>query len=256
MLKLSLRAIALSAVTFVLTTASTLAQTGPVARVYVFKARPGMDAQLETAVRQHAQWRKANHDPWTWNVYTSETGVDIGTFFIRSSGHSWADFDAYDRGFGPQGIVQFTANVTPLIESAASTIEVALPDSMNQLPPAGTASNLVTLTLFHIKAGMEPQFVQLAAQAVKVLKAAKWPGNWVWVSPVSGEPEPGPVVILASLYENWAAMQDPSPDFPTVMTKGMGQNGFMKWNESLNATLRSTSTMTLRFRPDLSVLPN
>jgi hypothetical protein len=254
--KLSLRSSALVAAGLALTAGSALAQANDLTREYVVKAKPGMAAQLEAAIRAHAQWRKANHDPWTWTVYTPETGADLGTFVIRSGDHTWADFDAYDKGFVPQGLTQWTANVMPLVENMSSEIDMTLADSLNQLPPTGTAISLVNVTAFHLRPGMEPQFVRLAAQAVKVLKAAKYPGYWVWEIPVSGGPESGPVIYLGGLNEHWASMQDPSPDFAQVMTKALGQDGFAKWNASLNETLQGTGGATYRFRPDLSGLPN
>jgi hypothetical protein len=256
MRQLPLRASVLTAAAIALTVGSALAQANNLTRSYVVTAKPGMAAQLAAAIREHAQWRKANHDPWTWGVYTPETGADLGTFFIRSGNHTWADFDAYDKGFGPQGQVQWAANVAPLVQSISSSIDRRLPDSLNQLPPTGTAINLANVTTFRIRVGMEPQFESQVAQAVKVLKAAKWPGYWVWFTPVSGGPEIGPVVYLAGLFGTWADMKEPDPSFASVMTKALGQDGFTKWVNAFNATLRATSEGTVRYRPDLSVMPD
>jgi len=251
-----LRASVLTAAALALTTGSALAQGNNLTRGYVVTAKPGMVAQLEAAIREHAQWRKANNDPWTWSVYTAETGADLGTFVIRSGNHTWADFDAYDKGFGPQGGVQWNANVAPLVQSISSAIDMTLADSLNQLPPSGTATAFVNVTTFRLRPGVQPQFNQLVAQAIKALKAAKWPGYWVWVTPLSGGPELGPVVYLAGLHGNWADMKEPDPSFAQVMTKALGQDGFTNWAKSFSETLRGSSEVTYRYRPDLSVMPN
>jgi len=228
------------------------APAGNVARMYVVTPKPGMGAQAEAAIRMHAQWRKASHDPWTWSVYTPETG-ELGAFLIRSGGHAWSDFDAYDKGFGPQGAARFDADVGPLVESIRSQIDVMLPEGLNNPPPPNTNIQFVNLTTFHLRAGMEPQFLQLVGQAVGVLKSANWPPRWVWAMPASGSDDLGPTIILAGLAENWAAMKDPDPNFDAVLTKSMGKDGFTKWQASLNQVIRGTTQVTLRYRPDLSV---
>lgn len=254
--RLSLRTSALTAAALALGAATLHAQGNNLTRAYAFKAKPGMFAQLENAIRDHAQWRKANGDPWTWQVYTPETGPDLGLFMIRSSNHSWADFDAYDQGFAQTGLANWNVNVAPLVETSSSSIEMTLPDSLNQTPAEGTAIQFANVTAFHLRPGMEQQFNRLVAQAVGVLKKAKWPGYWVWVTPMSGGPDMDAAVHLAGLFPNWASMKEPDPNFAAVMTRALGQNGFNTWMSSMNETLRGTTEVTYRFRPDLSVLPN
>jgi hypothetical protein len=248
------RAGALAAAILIGSSVSAFAQDNNLTRGYEVTAKAGMVAQLDAAIRQHAEWRKANSDPWIWTVYTPETGADLGVFVIRSGNHTWADFDAYDQGFGPEGLLHWNANVAPLIESTSSGISMALPDNNQPVPP-GTQIAFVTVTTFHIRSGMELPFNELVTQAIGTLKEAHWPGYWLWASPVSG-PERGPVMYLASLFENWAAMQEPDPSFEAVMLQAHGQDGFMEWATKIGETLRGTEAVTYRFRPDLSVLPN
>ena len=103
-------------------TALAQANTPTVARSYTVTPKPGMVAQFEVALREHARWRAENGDPWDWNVSMHETGEDFGAYSIFSGGHSWADLDAYDAGFAPQGLVHWNATVAPLVESLSSAI--------------------------------------------------------------------------------------------------------------------------------------
>jgi hypothetical protein len=251
---LTFRASALALVALVLSNATAVAQDSNLTRGYEVTAKAGMAAQLETAIMQHAQWRKANNDPWVWIVYTTETGDNLGTFVIRSGNHTWADFDAYDQGFGPEGLTHWNATVAPLVESITSAISRTLPDN-NQLPPDGTQIAFVTVTTFHLRPGMEAQFNQLVTQAIDALKAKNWPGYWVWASPVTGGGR-GPMMYLAGLYASWADMQEPEPSFEAVMMEALGQDGFMEWAGKIGESTRGTEVVTYRFRPDLSVLPS
>jgi hypothetical protein len=243
-------AAAVAASVLVGSTAVAQADTNILARTYTVKAKPGMSTQFEAALREHAQWRADNGDPWDWNVTMRETGEALGTYGIRSGGHSWADFDAYDAGFGPQGLVHWNATVAPLVESVSSAITTTDQELSNP-PPAGTAYAFVTITKFHLRPGQEMEFNRLIAEATEIIRD-KLPGYWVWSSPISGG-GPGPYIDLVGFPEDWADMADPDPSFEAIMVQEMGQDGFLEWWTNLGQTYRGTDSYTLRRRPDMDV---
>ncbi len=140
------------------------AQDATYARRDAVTPKDGMVAQFEAALKAHVQWRNENNDPWTWGVSTVEVGEALGQFGIRSGGHSWADFDAYDAGFGPEGLVHWNATVAPLVESISSRITTANPAISNQ-PPAGRATAFVNIQTFQLRPGRELQFNEAVAAA-------------------------------------------------------------------------------------------
>jgi hypothetical protein len=231
-------------------TALAQANTSTIARTYTVKAKPGMSAQFEVALREHAQWRAANGDPWDWNVSMRETGENLGTYGIRSGGHSWADFDAYDAGFGPQGLVHWNATVAPLVESMSSAITTANLE-ISKPPPEGTAYAFIYVQTFHLRPGREIEFNRLIAEANGVIRD-KLPGYWVFDSPISGG-GPGPYIDLVLFSENWADMAEPDPSFEAIMVEAMGEDGFREWNTNFGQTFRGWESFTLRRRPDMDV---
>ncbi len=237
------------AVGYVLGSVPASAQENNLARMYMVTPKEGMAAQFETALRDHAQWRAANGDPWRWEVYAPETG-DLGSVVIRSANHSWADFDAYDASFAMKGLVHWNATVAPLVEVARSGIW--LMDMENSSLPADMAPPaFVQVTTFHLQPGKEFQFGQLVSQASKMLMKHGWT-DFLWESPVSGG-GPGPLIDLVTLHPNWADMMEPDPSFEEIMMQEMGEQGFTKWLTDLGETWRGMETRTLRHRPDLSV---
>ena len=70
------------------------AQQNNLARIYFIEAKVGMAAGFETALKQHAEWRKEQGDPWSWFVWQVVNGENLGSFVIRSGDHAWGDFDA------------------------------------------------------------------------------------------------------------------------------------------------------------------
>ncbi|MEE8477693.1 MAG: hypothetical protein V3S19_04950 [Gemmatimonadales bacterium] len=249
----TLRSLALVIATSVGVSATASGQDN-LARTYTVKPKVGMGAQFEAALGEHAQWRIANNDPWTWGVSMVETGENLGTYGIRSGGHSWTDFDAYDAGFGPQGLVHWNATVAPLVESITSTIS-STDDDLSRRPPEGFTLAFVTVTKFQLRPGRQVEFNQLVRQATEILKEGGFPGYWVWSSPVSGG-GPGPYTNLVGLNSSWGDMADPDPSMEAVLMAKLGQEGFMEWIKNLGATYRGVESYTLRLRPDLSVRSN
>ena len=138
------------------------AQDNNLARVYFMDAKTGMQAGLETALKQPAEWRKAQGDPWTWNVMQVVNGEHLGRFIARSGGHSWGDFDEYDMEFGEKASVHFNATVAPLLESATSAITSVDTTNINW-HPNNDAVNLISVTTFHLKPGNGQAFTQAIA---------------------------------------------------------------------------------------------
>lgn len=121
MRRLTLLTITLAAVGIGLGAEHAQAQ-GNLADVWTLVPKPGVGQGFEAALRDHMQWRTEAGDPWQWSVYTVETGPDVGAYVVRSSNHSWADFDAYDAGFGPEAGLRVAASFGDMIESAEHQI--------------------------------------------------------------------------------------------------------------------------------------
>ena len=136
-----------------------LAQQNNLARIYFIEAKSGVRAGLETALKQHTEWRKEQGDPWTWSVMQVVNGENLGSYVIRSGEHTWADFDAYDAGFGPKADVHFNATVASLVESASSALTSIDTTNVNW-HPNNDAVNLISVTTFHLKPGKGPAFTQ------------------------------------------------------------------------------------------------
>jgi hypothetical protein len=252
MTRTTLRSIAALGCAVILNSTNVLAQDNNLARTYQVVPKAGLGAQFEAALRTHIQWRMDNGDPWGWGVSTMETGDDFGDYSIRSGGHSYADFDAYDAGFNSRGTLHWQATVAPLIESMTSTIS-ARHEAISKPTPAGTQLALVTVTKFQLRPGREQAFNRLITQAMDLVRD-ELPGYWDWASPVSGG-GPGPYMILVGLNTSWSDMQEPDPAFAAIMARKLGQNEFEQWTQDVGETYRGVEIWTQRLRPDLRVTP-
>ena len=93
-------------------------EAGTLARVWTITPKAGVSEEFEKALAGHVEWRRKNKDPWHWNVYVQVDGRHVGTYYARSAGHHYADFDAYEE-FGQKAgdhwndnVQQYVANVS------------------------------------------------------------------------------------------------------------------------------------------------
>jgi len=250
----SLPSLVAGTVAVLLTAAPAHAQEQTFSRGYSVTPKDGLIAQFEAALKTHVQWRSENNDPWSWGISTVEVGEDLGVYRIRSGGHSWADFDAYDAGFGPEGLVHWNSTVAPLVKSISSTISTVNP-ALSNPPPAGTATAFVQVTTFYLRPGREAQFNQAITTATEILREHDFAGYSVWVSPVVGG-GPGPETSLVSFHTSWADMAEPDPSFGAILVEEMGQEGFAEFMNGIGQTYRGVESIVLRLRPDLGVNQN
>lgn len=233
---------------FVLSLLPRVAPAQELARVYLVSPKEGAD--LTAAIREHARWREQNGDPWTWGVYEVVNGENLGSFVIRSGGHSWADFDAYEQGeFAEAAGAHYEATMAPAIGSVSSVITAA--DTAHQrLPESFENIQLYSVITWHL----EPDKVQDFQEAIDRIHAAigqtDWPARYAFVSPANGADGPQTSIVL--FYENWAAFRGPEKTFDEMMQEAYGEEAeaiFQKFSGSY----RWSESYVLRIRPDLSV---
>ena len=236
-----------------LVTQDVWAQANNIARLYVVTPKSGMTVEFETALGQHAQWRREHEDPWTWIVHQVTSGANYGDYVIRSGNHSWSDFDAYDAGFGPEGGVHFNATVDPLVESVSSFITER--DTTNfRWPDDPNSVNLLQVLRYHLKPGQRETFFQALNKYHQAIVQTNYPIHYAFQNLVNGGP--GPAVAGVFPYENWAAFQGPEQTVAQLMAEVYGQEEATAIREQLTSTFTGTESMVIRVRWDLSVIPD
>lgn len=224
------------------------AQAQNLARVYQFSAAPAAD--LEAAIAEHAAWREANGDPWSWGVYQIVTGEDQGDFVVRSGGHSWADFDAYEESeFAEAAAAHFEATMVPAIGSVSSVITAA--DTAHQrFPESFENIQFYEILTWHLKPDRVQDFQEVIDQIHDAIVQTDWPARYGFFSPVVGAD--GPRVSLVLFFENWADFESPETSFEEMMAEVYGDEAGAIV-EKFASSFRWEESYVLRIRPDLSV---
>ncbi len=221
------------------------------AQVWTLKPTPGSGAGFEAALRQHMEWRKANGETWNWTMYQIVTGPNQGDYVARSGGHTWADFDAYDAGFGPEGGLNYGATVSPLTASASMTVSIT-DTTKARLPEDVDEYNLLNVITWTLVPGRGRAFREVVDKYHAAITEADAPFYYVFVNPIAGST--GPSITGVFFEKNWAGFAPSDPTLAEIMTEKYGEEEFEAIQEQLNSSVVSTETQILRRRQDLSIV--
>lgn len=225
------------------------AQGSTLAFSFYVTPEAGSELAFEAAWRAHMEFREANGDPWTWEVFVEAIGNNAGRYVIRSANHSWADLDAMNADEGAQALQShFLTTVAPLAAETSSAV-FALQESMSHLPPADSPMNVVAVTAFRIDAEN-----QLAMQeALGEYHSVATEGNvyHAVLAPIFGGGD-GPSLLLAGFAENFAGLEEPSPSMEELMLARHGEEEMQEIVQAFLAGIESAHSYVLVRRPDLS----
>ncbi len=188
-------------------------------RMWEVTPKADAGAEFKKAFKEHLEWRKANKDPWGWSVFNATTGKGVNSVFVRSTGHHWADFDAYrDSEFSKKAGEHWNTNVDPHVAYYDSSIDQS--DSELFYWPEGNYRYFY-VTTFYLKPGHGRQARQAVKAVSDELSAAgrKHPHVWLWDQ--TGKHLPAFSVVTAR--ENWAGFDWPEKSVRDTMVERVGE---------------------------------
>ena len=228
------------------------AEAQELARLY--QVTPTDAGAFEAALADHVEHRIEQGDPWYWTVMQVVSGEDFGDFVYRSGGHEWADFDAYDEGFGVQATRHYAENVAPLVANTRQWVTFS--DTANSRPPAVDEwedIHLISVTTYHLEPGMQQDFDEVIGTIHGAIVEADWPAHYSWQYMAAGTG--GPQKVLAVFHQNWADFEQPETPFMEMLHEQLGEDEAKSVMERLGETYRYIENTVLRIRRDLSVSP-
>ena len=234
---------------FGLTANDLFAQSKNLAKVYFIKVKDGDSGAFQTALKQHAQWRMDNGDPWSWNVYQVVNGMNMGDFIIRSGGHSWADFDSYED-FNAKGSADFVKNVSPYIEKITSKISANDTTLVNWYPN-GDEVNLIQVYAYKLKPGHGMDFYNAVKEYGQAIKKEGRKDYYGVIWSVNGGSEL--IVDLVFPYKNWAEMEGPKEQWRDFTKRVLGEEKAKIVREKLQNSYTDVHGFVVQLRKDLSV---
>jgi hypothetical protein len=209
-------------------------------------------AAFEQAIKAHMPIRKANNDPFDWQVFTNGTGDELNTYYFRHCCFSWNDRDAYDAWEAASTAVEedWGTNVDPHVASYEHHFEQI--DFENSYWPDGSETiKFVGVTTYKIKADGWQAFNGAKDELSQIAINNGWASEgrrWAWVWSVDGRP----TVSLAIPYENYADMTDPDPSFFEFLSGQIGAEEAAAKFGAFTAATEGSRYHVYTSRPDLS----
>jgi O-acetyl-ADP-ribose deacetylase (regulator of RNase III) len=219
-------------------------------RVYFTKPKAGQAAQYEAGRKKHNQFHASQHDTWTWNTYTIETGDNTGNYVISTCGHSWKDFDDWEAKMGKADLADAAVNLAPASESTHDGFYLYRAD-MSLAPANQPPAPMTAVTIFALHPQAAADFIGAIKQINDALqKQPDWPKTSGWLQLVNGGE--GPTFVLLSGKKNWADFAPQSKSVADVLTETYGKEQSDAILKTLRDTIAHVYTETATYRPDLS----
>lgn len=215
------------------------------ARAYMIDGKPG----FETALEKHMEMRRSAGDPWEWTVLEVVNGEKMGWYVIRSGGHGWTDFDAYEEELDPSVGLHFRAEMSPVIERGHSTIS-RTDTAHSRYPDDWSEIEFVQVVSFDVKPGHGDELDEAISRYHAAIVDSDLDIRYAWDHNVNGA---GGARTLAIFRKDWSDFRPRSPGMRRVMTERYGEEEAARIEEQWDGAIRGSESMVLRIRPDLSL---
>jgi len=219
-----------------------------VAMLWSVTAVDGKDAEFEAAVKGFHEFMADKEGHWDWQWYSVLTGEDTGSYRARSGGHNWADIDV-EHDWDDEVDAYFEENVSPFIDTATRSITVGEDEIVNW-PESLDEYNYFRITDWQIKQGQGNAFETNLKKIHAALQEGGWGGYYYFAYNSSGGRSGS--VVLVSPHKNWADMAEKEPDFFSVLSEQLGEDGAGELLDEFSTTYRAGDVTTLRWRKDMN----
>jgi len=224
---------------------------GVVARIGIFKPKPGMVQQFEQGRKKHFEFHRKSNDTWAWFTWEVLTGEHAGNYVTGTFGHQWKDFDAWER-LDAADTADANANMGPYLEQDLTKYYEMIPEASR--PPTGnTPSPMSQVTHFYVKVSGVGAFVDALKEAKTALDKVNWPTHSFWYSLASGGE--GPEYVLVTARSSWADLQSPEKTLAQALSDVYGPQKATAILDAVRSNTRYTYSELIKYRPDLSYVP-
>jgi hypothetical protein len=212
----------------------------------------GMVKQYEEGRKQKAAWHKQQNDTQALYVFETLTGEGTGSYLVARFDQHWTDFDKPSVPDSAD-LEQYQKLIGGAVEKLTASYYEDLPKWSN--PPTDTNAKYTEVITFHVRYGKGDDFRSAVMRVHEAHEKMKSPFHYSWHHLVDGGP--GGVYVLTIDHANWASFEEDPAVKPLRedLRGAFGEQEAMSVIERLNASIESTYSSIIQFRPDLSYIP-
>jgi hypothetical protein len=227
-------------------------QPGTVARVFVTAPKPGMTAQYEAGRKKHMDWHRKQNDSWAWLTWQIETGEASGSYVVGSFGHQWKDFDEWEKKLGTADEADGQLNLAPFSGTSTNGIYTLLAD-ISKPTEGPTPAPMTEVIHYQLNMGAEREFRSAMKKIHEAIQKSGLNWHYFWYELMDGGEHP--TYVLAYAMNGWADLAPSDPPFPAIISKAFGEYEAGEILKSIDRSVKSVRSETIRYRPDLSYVP-
>lgn len=213
----------------------------------------GMVKQYEAGRKAKAEWHKSKNDPRPLWVWETMSGDHTGTYIVGSPAVTWKEMDTppisedEDQDMWQRTVGDYTAGF--VAQYYEHQPDLSWPSDAKM--PA-KYSEVIT---FNVHQGKSEAFVAAIKKINAAISKAKWGSHYnVYSLSYGGN---GNTFVLVVDHPNYADFAEPAKSFNQLLAEAMGGKeaaaAFMK---GMDATIDSTEAQIIKFRADLSYIPD
>jgi hypothetical protein len=230
---------------------ATQEEEGTIARIVFYRAKPGMNQQMEDGLKQHLAWHRQQNDPWNWLTWQYISGKETGMYGGGTFGHKWEDFDnvpldeAADEADVAEKILPYVApGVVWAYYEYLPKVSKPVQDWPSPMPE---------VVVFRVRYGKSAEFNHLIKKFHKAIEKTNWPVHYEWYALMNGGEMPEYVLVIS--HQNWASLEGPDKPFPAMLEEAVGRQEAEALLERLSKVVKSQTSSIIRNRADLSYIP-
>jgi len=218
--------------------------------IYHVTVKSGHEMEFEKGLAAHMNLHKEAGDPWERMVWMAVTGDEVGSYYIRSGNHTWADFDNETEIPGDRE--HLMEHVMPHAASVSSAISEWARD-VTRWPEDYGMPKMIELTVFHLRPGGWRPFYHAVEKIHSMIEEKDLPMNYSFNWTVSGGSDSE--MTLAVPHKSWADFKPMEQSFWGAMEEVYGDYESDVLRKMLDKSVASSESFIVVARPDLSVMP-
>ena len=191
----------------------------PLTDVWLLVPKRGMEAEFTKAAAKHMAFRVKAGETRSWSVFRPVIGEKMAVVQFRSCCFEYADLDANMAADVELGLNDdWNTNVDPYVDHYHHYIDSN--DWENSHWPDGSDGPYYGVTSWRLKENAGPGSDEMRKTFSQLAIKEGWAEehNWLWLSPIGGEPK---LAIVTSM-ESLADLAPDETTFPEFVTEKMG----------------------------------